>query len=206
MNEWTMDNTLNFLEGIQYEVTKQMVAILDRENRNASRKLRTSLLADDAMVISRTNTGFIIKMKFASHGKYVLDNRRRIKSQYPSKGAIASIKQWILDKGISVGGGRIRTPLKKTSSRGGQFDLEPKHTSYSKDKELTKFAFAIFYNIKKRGRTWSNKTNFLRPYENLVSSSNSSFKNGMVNNLAKDGIKIITKDILGGKATIKIKM
>lgn len=193
-------NTEKYLGKVEIDTIRQMQAVLMRDNRNASNKLYNSF----EMRYDKTDNGFFITMDYASHGKYVLDSRRRIRAAGPSRQAINSLMQWILDKKISVGNGQVRTPMTKRDDRGGEYDLEPKHTSYNKEKEVKSFAFAIWYNTKKRQSIATPSTNFLKPYENLM--KNRTFKDGLVEALAKDGIGMFNEQIKGSMDILKIKI
>jgi hypothetical protein len=111
-----MTNVEKFLMKWEAKIIPQILAILTGNRRNASKRLYNSI-KDKGFLYKTTRTGLEIVLQYAKHGKYVLDNRRNGKKMGPSiKGgysAINSIKRWILQKGISIGGGKIRTPLKK---------------------------------------------------------------------------------------------
>lgn len=201
--------TERYLTKVEVDTIKQMQAILTRENRNATHRLYNSFQTS----LDETPNGFLIKMEYATHGKYVLDDKRRItrnasyNKQNPKDPTtvIGQLINWILNKGISVGGGKIRTPLKKSKyNQGGSSIYSPKTEAEQQNPypELTSFAFAIFNNIKKRGRTFTPSTNFLKPYQNLI--KNRTFKIGLMTALAKDGTKVFSDPVLSGKNEIKI--
>ena len=221
--------TYKYLVKVETSIIRQMQAILMSQNRNASGKLYQSL--NQGMEIDQTENGFTLELKYGymtSNGRYnvgdlVLDGRRRV-TKNPSYNklsprdpstAIGQMINWILRKGISVGGGKIRTPLKKTYVKkvkggGKQAIINEKYAANveataSPDRELVSFAFAIFKNIKKRGRTAAGNTNFLKPYQNLL--RNQTFKIGLVQALSKDGIGIFAEQIKKGNIKeIKIIM
>jgi len=190
-----LDNTYIFLEETEVKLIKEMQNLLTKGKRNASYSLYNSFEGE----VIRSPKGFIFKINYAKHGGFVLDDKRKFKKKGPSKAAIDSISRWILNKGIAIGKGKIRTPLKKESSKTG---LQPASKAYSKNKERKNFAFAIWYANKKRGRTWAKKVNFMKPYENLFKSKN--FSRDLQRNLLKDGLVFIGKDLK--EMEIKIKM
>lgn len=196
-----MDNTIKYLETVENRMVKAIQKILTTQNRNASHRLYNSI----SMSLSTNNNGFLIKLEYADHGKYVLDSTRRVKKNNPSGKAIEEIKKWITNKGISVGRGRIRTPLK---SKSGKQEANIEARKSSRDKELTSFAWAIWKSIKKNGKIKTPRTDFLLPYNNLVSSN--KFQTDLAAALAKDTITMIggAKNIklFGKNNTIKIKI
>ena len=189
-----MNNTYKYLEGVEIKLVKEMQAILTQKKRNASHSLYNSIEGE----IEKSSKGFLFKISYARHGDFVLDDKRNV-IHNASKNAIQSIMDWILNKGVSIGKGKIRTPLKKEGSKTG---LEPASKAYSKKDERRNFAFAIFNSIKNDKRTKAKKVNFLKPYENLFKSKN--FSSLLSENLAKDGLTFIGKDL--NNMEIKIKM
>ena len=157
-----MSNTYKFLQNAEIKMVKEMQDILvkgggDGRNRNATHKLSNSF----QMELKRSTTGFIIKILYAAHGKYVLDSRRKVTKAKPSKLAIDKIKAWITAKGIPVSGGRLRTPL---ASKSGGKASRVESKSKAMDKELTSFAFAIWFKMKRDGKISTLPTDFLKPY------------------------------------------
>ena len=175
----------------EIELIKAMQLILTNDKRNATYKLYNSFEGD----LKVTKGSMAFKITYAKHGAFVLDSKRNVKSD---KKPIAAIKNWILSKGISIGGGRIRTPLKLGGKKVGRAEAE----RISNDKKLTSFAFAIWATIKKNRRVKARPTNFLKPYDNLMKSK---FKTALGKAVAKDTIKIVTPMIVG-KDGMKIKI
>lgn len=183
-----LNETYKFLEETEIKVIKQMQDILKKDNRNASYKLYNSFEGE----LKRTSKGFLFTIKYAEHGNFVLDSKRRFKKKGPSKKAIDEIKTWILNKGIPIGNGKIRTPLSKTRSSDDKDQLMSRTKASSKKNEgaLTSFAYAIWYSTKKNRRIKTPATDFLKPYNNLF-KSNSTFIKQISKNLMKDGIRYI---------------
>lgn len=188
MNNLTLNKTYEYLEKEEIKVIDQMQSILSKFNRNASYKLYNSFQGN----LKRTNKGFLFTITFAEHGQYVLQHKRRFTRKHPSKQAIEEIKKWIVNKGIPIGNGRIRTPMSKTRTTDDKDQLlsRTKAESNTLDKQRTSFAYAIWYSIRNNRRTKTPKTDFLKPYDNLF-KSNSSFINGLKVALSEDGIKYI---------------
>lgn len=186
-----MNNTYKLLEVTEIELIKAMQQILTDNKRNATYKLYNSFEGD----LKVTKNSMAFKITYAPHGAFVLDSRRNVKS---NKKPIAAIKAWILSKGISIGKGRVRTPLKLGGKKVGRAEAE----RISNDKKLTSFAFAIWATIKKNRRVKARPTNFLKPYNNLMKSS---FKTALGRAVAKDTISIISP-IIAGKNGLNIKI
>jgi len=184
-----MENTYTYLLETESKVIPKIQEILIKERRNATGKLRNSFEID--IKDKQNNDGFEINMTYAAHGKYVLDNRRRIKKG-PSSNAIQSIMDWIVNKGISIGGGKIRTPMGNARTQAQQDPLAKRRA----------FAFAIYYSIKKKGRTWANSTNFLKPWNNIYQGK--PFRDGLAQAIGLDMGKEI-QDMFKQNGTINIK-
>ena len=191
-----MNSTYKFLVKTENRLIKEMQDILvkggaDGRNRNATHKLSNSFQMSIKEIPN--NRGFTMTINYAAHGKYVLDSRRRITKPKPSKLAIDKIKKWITDKGIAVDSksGKLRTPL---DSKSGGKATRVESRSASMDKELTSFAFAIWYSIKKNGRISTMKTDFLKPYKNLTVKSN-TFNMNMRKALKADTLYTINNSI-----------
>lgn len=194
-----INNTVDYLNKLEPRLRKDMRAILTKNRRNASYRLYNSFF----FFIKKVRTGIELEFQYAKHGKYVLDNRRKVVANKPSRkggySAIHSIKRWILAKGISIGQGKIRSVYKE----GGKNVSTQRAKAKSLDKKLTSFAYAIWFNIKKQGRTSTPSTNFLKPYENLYKQQ--TFKRGLRQALVKDGWVIIGNINKKNPTTIKIK-
>ena len=190
-----MNNTLIYLESVERQIIQKMEEILMKENRNATHSLSNSFQGK----VVKTKQGFSFTIDYMEHGKYVLDNRRRVKKQKPSRLAIENIMAWITNKGIPVGKGRLRTPLRNKKTK----QLYPTTSTYKSDVQSQKksFAFAIWFNIKKKGRTWAPSTNFLKPYTDMFRSNN--FISDLQTNLSRDGIELLRRDIQTMEIQIK---
>lgn len=188
-----MDNTIKYLESVENRMVKSIQKILMVKNRNASYRLYNSI----SMSLSTSTNGYLIKLEYAKHGAFVLDSNRNVRKKNPSKEAIDEIKKWITNKGISVGKGRIRTPLSSKSGK-QKANIEARKS----DSELTSFAWAIWKSIKKNGKIKTPRTDFLAPYNNLVGTGgagNNKFQRDLAAALSRDTITMI-----GGAKNIKL--
>jgi hypothetical protein len=193
---YNLDNVFTYLEGYEPKLIKATKQILTRAKRNASYRLYNSFF----FLVNKIRNGIGIEFKYAKHGAFVLDSKRNVVKQGPSKkggqSAINSIKRWFLSKGISIGGGRTRSVT-------GQSKVQTKQTP---DKRLTSMAYAIWFSIKKRGKlnpTFSRDVNFLKPYQNL--SKNPQFISGLGKAFKKDTLNIVNQSNKQKQYIIKIK-
>lgn len=198
--------TEKYLLKIGINTISQMQQILDKNNRNATKRLRNNMkiYLDDKP--SGMDKGFAVILDYPKHGGVVLDGKMNYRSRYPSKAAIQSIMNWITTRGLSVGQGKLRTIYKNQAFVGAK--RESKKVSKKTGKpsnDISSFAYAIWYANRNRGRVKTPPTNFLKPYQNLL--RNSTFKIGLVQSLWKDGYGIFGEQIKRGKINeIKIKM
>lgn len=187
-----LDKTYDYLTLMGKKLKREIRAILVQKKRNASHRLSNSI--DYDIFQSKKGIGFIIE--YAEHGNFVLTHKRNVKKSKPSQSAVDSIMEWILAKGIAIGKGKIRTPMKDSNKK-----YTPSSKAYSKSDERKKMAWGIWMNIKKNRRTKVEGTNFLSPYNNLLKSKD--FSRGLSQALSQDGLTFIGKDL---KGEIKIKM
>lgn len=170
-----LKHTEDFLIRQEQEVVPKIQEILTKNRRNATARLYNSI--NFTIQDKPNNTGFEIYLDYANHGNFVLDNRRNVRKAGPSREAIASIMNWISNKGISIGAGKIRSVQ-------GTTQAQSKSTKPDAITMRKNFAFAIWYNIKKKGRTTAPSTNFLKPWNNLYKSS--EFQEGLTHAIAMD--------------------
>lgn len=194
--------TEKYLIKVEIDTIRQMQQILDRNNRNASKRLRNELHMD----LVDTQKGFDIVMRYPIHGGVVLDGKMKYQKKHPSRAAIESIMNWITTKGIPIGGGKLRTLYKDQAFVKAKKEARKvSPTTGNPSNEVSSFAYAIWYANRNRGKVKTPPTNFLRPYQNLL--RNSTFKSELVKNLWKDGYGIFGDAIKRGKINeIKIIM
>ena len=187
---FALNNTEEFLIKQEQILIPQMQKILTEKRRNATAKLYNSFTFD--IEDKPANEGFIITMYYAPHGNFVLDGTRTYTKRGPSQEAITLIMKWIQNKGISIGGGKIRTP----------FNAKPKSAVKNPSDPLEKFAKAIWYSQYKNKRTWAGSTNFLKPWYDQYASDD--FQDGLAHAIGLDlgnQIQVAFQD-----AEINIKM
>ena len=162
-------NTFEVLDEFGEQILQEIEELLIKKNKVVSEQLIKSLDYD----ISDDNEVLGLVIEYIDYGKYVLSGRRKGGKMPP----VENIRTWLKQKKIPFEKGKVR------NINYGNLKMK------SKKRELNNLAWAVAKSIKKKG---VKPFNFLKPYENIVSST--EYKNRIKTALIEDAFRMLKKE------------